>query len=934
MSPDRWQLLSEWHNAWLAADTDERERLQVAFAADHPDLLVEADALAAASAGLPGFLETPALALVARDLDPETTLSADALVGPYRIVGLLARGGMGDVYRATDLRLQRDVALKVLAHAGTDDPHRIGRFLQEARITASLDHPHIVKIFDVGVLEGRPYLVAELLDGETLRVRLGQGRLMIEEARRIAGNVAAGLVAAHAAGLVHRDLKPDNIFLTRSGVTKILDFGIAKLAEGPLATDGLSTLTGVILGTAGYLSPEQIRGGVVDARTDLFALGSILFEMATGERAFGREHTIDTLHAIVHEDPSTLLQIAMPDELAAIVMRLLEKAPHARFQSAADLEWALVHAAQPSVRSASKAPPSLQQRAWMPWLLAGLVSMGAAASTWYARQAVPVELHLEVTTSPTLDTISLAMSPDGATIAFVGTTDGEPHLWLRWLGGATARSLAGTEHASLPFWSSDGKSVGFFADGRVKTIELESGTVRSVANAAFPSGGTWNRNGVILFVPNAGAPLSRVEVNGGDPARVVPIESPPQSNYRAPEFLPDGHHFLYYVTGAAESRGVYIGDLDRGLTHRLLDADSAAVYLAPGSLLFVRQGTLYAQAFDATRLSLSGNPSVVADGMGVEPVVRIAPIATSSSGAFAYRAGSPPAQRQFIWFDRAGRETEKLGAPDANDAFSPSLSPDGRRVVYYRTVDGNADIWTLDVVRGMLGRFTSSSANELNPIWSSDGRHIVYGLNRTGVFDIFQKGSDGSGEEQLLFESPVNKAPLDTSSDGRFLLYRTFDSKTSFDIWALPVTGKPFPVAQSRFAEREAKFSPDGRSVAYQSDESGRFEIYVQEFPGATNRMQVSTNGGTQVRWRQDGSELFYVGLDGRMMAVPITRSVAGALDSGTPVPLFLTRLGAAPTGPQKQQYDVSLDGQRFLINTLSQESSSPISVVLNWRQK
>jgi len=934
MSTDRWQLLSEWHNAWLAADVGERERLRVELAADHPDLVVEADSLTVASAGLPGFLETPALALAVRDLTPEAPLSADVLVGPYRIVGLLARGGMGDVYRATDLRLRRDVALKLLAHAGTDAGHRIGRFLQEARITASLDHPNIVKIFDVGVSDGRPYLVAELLDGETMRARLGRGRFTAGEASRIAVEVAAGLIVAHAAGLVHRDLKPENIFLTRSGVTKILDFGIAKLTEDPAAADGLATLTGVLLGTAGYLAPEQIRGSAVDGRTDLFALGSMLFEMVTGERAFAREHTIDTLHAILHEPPSISLQNEVPHELAPIVTRLLEKAPAERFQSAADLAWALARVAQPSALPASNAAVRLQRSSWMPWLLAGLISTGAGALVWYTRPAATAEMHLEITRSPTSDTMSLAMSPDGATIAFIGTTDGEPHVWLRWLGAATARSLAGSERASLPFWSADGKSVGFFADGRLKVIDLESGSVRSVANAAFPSGGTWNRDGVILFVPNAGAPLSRVAASGGDPVPVLRIESPQQSNYRAPRFLPDGHHFLYYVTGAAEGRGVYIGDLESGVTRRLLDADSAAVYLAPGSLLFVRQGTLYAQAFDPIRLSLGGKRNAIADGIAVEPVVRIAPIATSDAGVMAYQAGIPTARRQFIWFDRAGHEIEKVGDPDADDAFSPRLSPDGRRIAYYRTVDGNADIWTLTVEQGMLGRFTSGSVNELNPIWSSDGKHIVYGANRTGVFDIVQKNTDGSGGEQLLFKSAVNKAPLDMSPDGRFLLYRTLDSKTSFDIWALPVTGKPFPVAQSRFAEREAAFSPDGRWVAYQSDESGRFEIYVQEFPAATNRMQLSSNGGTQARWRHDGTELFYVALDGRLMAVPIVRGPKGALESRTPVPLFLTRIGGAVTGPQKQQYDVSLDGQRFLMNTLNQESSSPISVVLNWRPK
>ena len=358
MSSDRWQLLSEWHNAWLAAGADDRDRLRREFVEGHPDLAAQADALASAGAELGGFLETPALALAARDLaQDDPLLAVETRVGPYRIVGLMARGGMGDVYRATDVRLQRDVALKLLAHAGTDDTQRIERFLQEARVTAALDHVNIVKVFDVGVLDGRPYLVAELLDGETVRARLGRGPLAAEDATRIAGHVAAGLVVAHAAGLVHRDLKPDNVFLTRSGVTKILDFGIAKLADGPAMADGLATLTGVLLGTAGYLAPEQIRGDAVDGRTDLFALGSMLFEMSTGRRAFAREHTIDTLHAILHDDPPDLLPAAgVSADLAAIVMRLLEKSPAARFQSAADLERALAHIARTPGAPRSRRP--------------------------------------------------------------------------------------------------------------------------------------------------------------------------------------------------------------------------------------------------------------------------------------------------------------------------------------------------------------------------------------------------------------------------------------------------------------------------------------------------------------------------------------------------------------------------------------------------
>ena len=530
---------------------------------------------------------------------------------------------MGDVYRATDTRLQRDVALKHMSAAGTDDPQRTERFLREARITAALDHTNIVKIFDVGVLGGRPYLVEEFLEGETLRARLRNGPLTASEACRIAGDVAAGLVVAHAAGLVHRDLKPDNIFLTRAGVTKILDFGIAKTAGagGPVVADGLATLTGVLLGTAGYLAPEQIRGGPVDGRTDLFALGLMLFEMISGRRAFARQHTIDTLHAILHDDPPALMsQSAAPDDLDAVVARLLQKAPAARFQSAADLAWVLAHIPQPVDAVAHRALPApvRTRRPWLAehqplaWALATLALAAAATGAW-AMHTPPAarELRLEMDTPPTNDP-SLAISPDGLKIAFAAQSNGLPRLWVRALDAPEAQPIPGTERASSPFWSPDGRSLGFFADARLKRVDLADGSVRTLAITPSPLGGAWGKDGTILFSTNPGNPIFRIAAGGGPFVAVTRFAASQQGFQASPFFLPDGRHFLFFVGGQPEVRGVYLGQLGRLESARLFDAETPAVYAASGHLLFIRQGQLLAQAFDPDRLELKGKPAPVA----------------------------------------------------------------------------------------------------------------------------------------------------------------------------------------------------------------------------------------------------------------------------------------------------------------------------------
>ncbi len=547
----------------------------------------------------------------------------------------------------------------------------------------------------------------------------------------------------------------------------------------------------------------------------------------------------------------------------------------------------------------------------------------------------PAEMRFEITTPPTTDPVSLAISPDGQTIVFVATFEGRPRLWLRSLNSPSTRPLAGTDDGFYPFWSSDNRSIGFFADGKLKRIDIDGGLVQTLANAPNPLGGTWNRDGTILFAPNFTGPIFRVSATGGEAAAVTLIEPRP-SSHRFPQFLPDGRHFLYYVPSGADAAGVYVAQLENGKTERLLDADAPGVYAASGHLLFVSGGRLIGQEFDPEKLVLSGTPFPIAEQVIAVGDSNLAGLSASAAGPLVYRTGLASGQRQFIWFDRSGKEIGSAGNPDSASPANPSLSPDGRRIAMNRTVNGNSDVWMLDLGRSLLSRTTFDMAAEFFVVWSPDGSRIVFTSNRKGVFDLYQKPATGAGSEELLLATPQNKGPVDWSPDGRFVLYRSPGLATGFDLWAVPIDGerKPFPVVQTNFEERDGQFSPDGKWIAYQSNESGRMEIVVQPFPGPGGKLQVSTNGGAQVRWRRDGKELFYVALDGRLMAVPIRFASTGqSVEAGVPVPLFATRVGGAVQATFRQQYMVSADGQRFLMNTVTGEGGvSPIGVVLNWK--
>jgi eukaryotic-like serine/threonine-protein kinase len=903
-------------------------------------------------------------------------LSAGTRLGPYEIVSPLGAGGMGEVYKAKDTRLDRTVAIKVLPSHVSADPALRERFEREARAIGALNHPHICTLHDVGHQDGTDFLVMEYVEGETLAHRLTKGALPIEQALTIAIQIADALDRAHRAGIVHRDLKPGNIILTKSGA-KLLDFGLAKVS--PAA--GLSSLSilptahspvtaeGTILGTLQYMAPEQIEGRQADPRSDIFAFGATAYEMVTGKRAFDGKSQASVIAAILDREPPAIssLQPLTPPALDHVVRRCLTKSADERWQSATDLTQELKWIAETGVQ-ASVTGPSMggRYRERLAWLIASLSVVTAIAAVpvmLYVRRIVPDRLvtRFDVVTPPTSDPTSFALSPDGRQLAFVASVDGTPRIWVRSLDRLTSQPLTGTEEATHPFWAPDGRAIGFFAAGKLKRIDPMGGPAQVLADAPAERGGTWNGDGVIVFSPITFGPLMRVAATGGTPVPVTRLE-PGEGSHRWPQFLPDGHRFLFFVGFGSSGRsasdsptrhGIYIGALDGGPPKRVLEAETAAMYAPPSSLLFVRDGVLVALGFDAIRGAVVSNElNTIAQGVGSEPGVARGTFAVSVNGVLAHRSAGGE-RRQLVWTDRTGKVIGTLGAADENALGNPELTLDGGRVAVQRAVQGNVDVWLLDVIRGVPTRFTFDAGADGDPVWSPDGTRVAFRSTRSdqAVLDLFDKPTSGAADERTLLATNRPKTPLAWSPDGRFLLYVTQDTKTGLDLWALPVMAneasvgpapvgrteqrKMFPVAQTPFDETAGQFSPNGKWVAFESNESGRVEVYVQPFPGPGGKWQISVAGGSQPRWRPDGKELFYVAPDGRLMAATIrVEASMQKPDIGEPVALFAARLasGSGITGvARKPQYAVAPDG-RFLMNVAVEEgTASPISIVLNW---
>ena len=915
-------------------------------------------------------------------------IEAGTRIGRYEIQSLLGAGGMGEVYRARDPKIGRDVAIKVLPPDFAADATRLARFEQEARAAGTLNHPNILSIYDVETHDGAPYVVSELLEGGTLREQMGgSSPLPVRKALDYALQIARGLAAAHEKNVVHRDIKPENIFVTTDGRVKVLDFGLAKLTQaagdGPrtdLPTKKINTGSGEVMGTVGYMSPEQLKGRGVDARTDIFSFGAVLYEMLAGQRAFHRESVAEMISAILKEDPPDLSETnrSVNHNLERVVRRCLEKNREERFHSASDLAFALENlsdvqdsgattvraAAVTNATGGGVVATSRPERARglllrlrrgdrAGWIAAAIfLASTLALAALYFRRAEPRSEAVRFTIpAPEKSAYggSLALSPDGRRLAFIVTGVGGKSLWVRALDSVEARQLPGTEGADFPFWSPDGRSLGFFAGNRLKKIDAAGGSPQVLAEAtADARGAAWGPDGTILFTPSFTTPLFKVPATGGTAEPLTELDqSRAQTSHRWPSFLPGGRRFLYFArANKKEAEGVYVGSLDSKEQKFLLNSSLLAAYApagggttaaaATGHLLFVRDKTLMAQPFDPDRLELSGEPHVAADGVlntpGEGGPTAYAAFSVSANGHLSYLTGGV-SQSQMSWFDRAGKALGTVGPPGMYS--EPWQSPDGKRVAFGRADLQSPDIWLLDLARGTMTRFTFDAAADACPLWSADGSRIFFSSNRDGgKFSLYQKISSGAGSDELLLKTESNSFSDDWFSGkaGEFLLYETDTPETRFDLWVLPLAGerKPYPFIQTEFNETHSQFSPDGRFVAYVSDESGRAEVYVQNFPASGGKWQISTGGGDQPQWRRDGRELFYISPDRKLMAVPVT--AGDSFEPGSPVELFATRIPQSSLTGDRNQFVVAPDGQRFLVNSLVDEGNTrPINFILNW---
>ncbi|HET7452392.1 MAG TPA: protein kinase [Thermoanaerobaculia bacterium] len=796
------------------------------------------------------------------------TLAAGTRLGPYEIVSTLGAGGMGEVYRARDTRLGRDVAIKVLPEEFAGDPERLRRFEGEARSASALSDPHIVTVYDVGEASGVHFFASELVEGSDLRHVIDRGALPVRKALELAEQIASGLAAAHEKGIVHRDLKPENVLLTKSGVAKIADFGLAKLAQsgGSQASqlptsDGRQTSAGVVMGTVHYMSPEQARGAAVDFRSDQFAFGTIVYEMLAGRNPFARGSAPQTMAAIIDTEAPPLAEARpdAPEAVAWVVERCLAKNPDERYGSTRDLARDLRQLALRGTGATGRASGISARRTragrprWTLPALAGAALLGLAAGFLLrprpAASSPAVRLSIPVPASSTFGN-GLAVSPDGRSVAFAASREDVPFLWLRTLSATEARLLSGTEGAMNPFWSPDGRFIGFFADNKVRKVEVATGAIQTVCNVAnleLLGGGTWNRDGVILFAPDSHGGIFRVPASGGSPAQATVLDPAlKDEGHIWPEFLPDGRHFLFSIfSGDGRADGVAVASLGSPGRKLLLPRAWRAAY-SDGHLLFVRDRILLAQAFDPDGLKLTGEPFPIAEDMGYD-------FSAVAGSVVVYRTGTA-AGRQFRWFDRGGHDLGKVGKP--GDYYEPALSPDGRRVLMgVGSWTPVGDVWLLDVERGTTSRFTVEPKVDSTPVWSPDQKRVAFASNRNGHFDVFLKDASGTGTEDLLWHSESDKFPQDWSADGSVLLCVRMNEKGKSTLWTLPMTGdrKPAPWFESESNEASPVLSPDGRYVAYTSDESGRPEICVQSFPRRGEKTQISTHGGDKAQWRSDG---------------------------------------------------------------------------------
>jgi serine/threonine protein kinase len=853
-------------------------------------------------------------------------------LGPYEITSSIGAGGMGDVYRAHDVRLDRDVAVKTLKGPFTE------RFEREARAISALNHPNICTLYDVGQHEGSGYLVMEFIDGKEI-----SGPLPAEQAIAYGVQICEALQAAHKKGIVHRDLKPANILVTKQGI-KLLDFGLAKLAASGAAVSAVASenatvaaLTGIhtVVGTPQYMAPEQIEGREVDARTDIFAFGCVLYELLTGKRAFDGQTPSSVMAAVLATRPRPLEELVplTPPSLERVVMRCLEKDPEDRWQSARDIAAELLWISQSGSKAGLPAMVSTRRRVRekLGWGAFAVAAVAAAAfAVLWARRApeLPQVVRFPLTLPASVQNASPpSVSPDGRYIAFTATSGGQRMIWLRPMDAIEARALPGTEGAYRPFWSPDSRFIGFLGAGKLRKVDIAGGPPQTLCDVTSDGDGSWSPEGVILFDGGTTDPLREVPASGGVSKPVVLDEGQTGGTPGAgwPEFLPDGKHFLYSIIKGPELT-LKVGLLGSSVSKTLFKTTTRVAYAAPGYLLFVRDRTLVAQKFDAGSLAIEGEAVPLGEGLGTD-TVGLASFSVSRTGVLAYRGGELGGSR-LLWIDRAGKETPVIDA--VGDYHDSWFSPDHTRLAYDvgGTNAGN-DVWIRDLQRGVSSRFTFGPSTNVDPVWSPDGRRIVYTSREKGPGDLFMKDASGTKDPEPLLVDATEKYVSDWSADGKYLLFSARGgTNRGWDIWALPMDGerKPIPVVRTQFAEIWATFSPDGKYIAYQSNESGRAEIYVQEFPDARNKWQVSTDGGVESHWRADGKELFYRS-GPRIMAVPV--QLGASFSAGTPAALFETRFSSVVA---RGLFRPAPDGQRFVVlASRAVGAEQPASVVLNW---
>jgi Tol biopolymer transport system component len=896
-------------------------------------------------------------------------LAAGTKLGPYEIESPLGAGGMGEVYRAKDTRLDRTVAIKILPTQFSEDSEARQRFDREARAISSLSHPNICQLYDVGSQDGISYIVMECLQGETLADRLEKGPLPLKQLLRYGSEICEGLGTAHRNGVVHRDLKPGNIMLTKTGA-KLMDFGLAKpvsITSSPSgltatsATPGKShplTMQGTVVGTLQYMSPEQIEGKEADTRSDIFSLGCVLYEMATGKRPFEGKSAASIMAAVLEREPIAISSVtpALPAALDRVVKACLAKDPDERLQTVQDVKLQLQWLGEERGGSGSQASPEapgtgrLRRRERVVWLVTTLGALFVAALAFYrlAEQGPQPVVQTNIGAADKLrfnfsGNISgpPAISPDGLHLVFSAIDEGRAQLYIRTLSDLSIRPLAGTDDGRFPLWSPDSHSVAFFAEGKLKRVDISGGIPVAINDASNGRGGSWGSTGIIVFAPNYNSSLLQVPAGGGAASEVFKLDSPKYSTYRWPWFLPDGKHFLYFAANHltpnnSNTEGIFFASLDGKENRLLLRSASNAIY-ASGYLLYAVGDVLRAQPFDPGSGQIRGDSTVLANGVQNDNEVWRGIVAASESGLLLYQPVAARTGLKLAWFDRSGKQVGAIGEPD--DYYQVKLSPDDKKLAL-AIGQMKHTIWIYDLSEDTRSRFTFDVNSHSNPVWSPDGSQLGYAADQGGVQDalVFGKASNGAGEPKQILGSALTEqmeqSPSDWSPDGRWMIYTRGTlgaGSQGTDLWVFRVDGsqQPIPYITGPGDQQEAQFSPDGHFVAYESNEAGDPEIYIAAFPWSGAKWQVSTNGGAEPRWRRDGQELFFTAGD-QVMAARVKKLGLG-LEVSQAHPLFRLNLGGGET---PFRYAVTRDGQRFVAIVSAQDSSPPLVLVQNWTTK